>query len=238
MLVGVLVLAAAVGARVAAPAPARPAHFSKGLACGVERWSVKTLTDPAARRVVFRARRSTIDTLRRQRAPVRLTAVRRGGIERTTFRVRAQLVSAKIEADGDVHLVIASPTTGHTMIAEFPSLACTQQSVAAARIHRARASLERLCGVQSRSGFTNLSGSATITGVGFFDFQHGQRGVAPNGVELHPVLSFTAIGCVPKVPPPPPPACPAPTTASRSTAAATRQLRSFLSRCLHSPATA
>jgi hypothetical protein len=27
-----------------------------------------------------------------------------------------------------------------------------------------------------------------VTGVGFFDFLHGQRGVAPNGIELHPVL--------------------------------------------------
>ena len=27
-----------------------------------------------------------------------------------------------------------------------------------------------------------------ITGVGFFDYLHGQRGVAPNGIELHPVL--------------------------------------------------
>jgi len=27
-----------------------------------------------------------------------------------------------------------------------------------------------------------------ITGVGFFDYIHGQHGVAPNGIELHPVL--------------------------------------------------
>jgi hypothetical protein len=38
-----------------------------------------------------------------------------------------------------------------------------------------------------------LSGTATIEGVGFLDFLHGQRGVAPNGIELHPVLRFT--GC-------------------------------------------
>jgi hypothetical protein len=28
----------------------------------------------------------------------------------------------------------------------------------------------------------------TVTGVGFFDFLHGQTGVAPNGIELHAVL--------------------------------------------------
>ncbi len=29
----------------------------------------------------------------------------------------------------------------------------------------------------------------TVTGVGFFDLLHGQTGVAPNGVELHPLLN-------------------------------------------------
>jgi hypothetical protein len=31
---------------------------------------------------------------------------------------------------------------------------------------------------------------ATLIGVGFFDHLHGQTGVAPNGIELHPVLSI------------------------------------------------
>ena len=31
---------------------------------------------------------------------------------------------------------------------------------------------------------------AKITGVAFFDFKHGQTGVAPNGIELHPLLGF------------------------------------------------
>ena len=38
-------------------------------------------------------------------------------------------------------------------------------------------------------------GTATITGVGFFDFQHGRRGVAPNAIELHPVLGFSSANC-------------------------------------------
>src|SRR5262249_5665140 len=29
-----------------------------------------------------------------------------------------------------------------------------------------------------------------VTGVGMFDFLHGQTGVAPNGIELHPVLNI------------------------------------------------
>ena len=34
---------------------------------------------------------------------------------------------------------------------------------------------------------------AQITGVAFFDFLHGQTGVAPNGIELHPVLGFSCL---------------------------------------------
>jgi hypothetical protein len=36
-----------------------------------------------------------------------------------------------------------------------------------------------------------FSGRATLSGVGFFDRPHGRTGVAPNGIEMHPVLAFT-----------------------------------------------
>lgn len=38
-------------------------------------------------------------------------------------------------------------------------------------------------------------GKATIRGIGFFDFLHGQTGVAPNGIELYPVLRFMNATC-------------------------------------------
>jgi hypothetical protein len=37
---------------------------------------------------------------------------------------------------------------------------------------------------------------AEVTGVAFFDFQHGQTGVAPNGIELHPILGFPCLSGV------------------------------------------
>jgi hypothetical protein len=51
------------------------------------------------------------------------------------------------------------------------------------------------CGMPGASSFTMLNGKATIRGVGFFDFLHGQTGVAPNGIELHPVLRVTNATC-------------------------------------------
>jgi hypothetical protein len=32
-----------------------------------------------------------------------------------------------------------------------------------------------------------------IDGVGFFDSNHNQRGRAPNGIELHPVLALRVV---------------------------------------------
>jgi hypothetical protein len=55
----------------------------------------------------------------------------------------------------------------------------------------ARRSLLSRCPAIGSSDFTILHGNVTITGVGFWDILHGQTGVAPNGIELHPVLSFT-----------------------------------------------
>jgi len=46
------------------------------------------------------------------------------------------------------------------------------------------------CGSLSTSWFTKLRGNVRIKGVGFWDEIHGQTGVAPNGIELHPVLRF------------------------------------------------
>ena len=83
------------------------------------------------------------------------------------------------------------------MIVEFPSLSCTRGATtgAQAKMRKARSQLVRACGAPTRSNFTDLSGRATITGVGFFDVLHGQTGVAPNRIELHPVLAFTRANC-------------------------------------------
>jgi len=34
---------------------------------------------------------------------------------------------------------------------------------------------------------------ARVVGVAFFDYDHGQTGVAPNAIEFHPVLGFACL---------------------------------------------
>jgi hypothetical protein len=175
-------------------APAKStAPSSKQVGCGIERWSVKTLADPAGRTLILSPKPTTIRALRNRTVPGYLGLRRSRGVERTTFRVRAKLVEMKLEADSDIHLVIADPTrSGATLIAEFPLASCTARATPRARLkmRRARNALIAACGSPSTS-FRRLSGTATISGVGFFDQIHGQTGVAPNGIELHPVVSFS-----------------------------------------------
>lgn len=186
-------------------------------ACGVERWRVKTLTDPDVGSVNFRAKDATVDALRALPAPgVGTHAPRLPGAEMKVYRVKATLLRAKVEDDGDIHLVIADPRAkSHTMIVELPDHGCTAGAPSTRRgqMTKARNDFAKACGDVSGS-FVKLTGTATIRGVGFFDILHGQSGVAPNGIELHPVLGFKSGDCAKLggTPPPPPPTPPSPAT--------------------------
>ena len=83
------------------------------------------------------------------------------------------------------------------MIVEFPDTTCNgaSSSPKKAKMRSARTALIAACGQPSSSRFTDLKGRANITGVGFFDIPHGQTGIAPNAIELHPVLKFLASSC-------------------------------------------
>jgi hypothetical protein len=122
------------------------------------------------------------------------------GVETTTYTVQAALVSTKHEDDEDFHLVIAEPgDVAKTMIVEFPDVGCSGavSSLKRAEMEAARNDFVAACGTPPRGLFRRLRGAATITGVGFFDVLHGQAGVAPNGIELHPVLKVESIACGP-----------------------------------------
>jgi hypothetical protein len=157
------------------------------------------MTDSTSGQVDMRVQPTSITFLRRLRPPAHLPATTRiRPVETTRWQVRARLVAFKIEPDSDVHLVVADPASGGTMIVEFPAAKCVgaKAPVKARQLMKnARAALIRACGNPNANRFTLLSGSAVINGVGFFDFKHGQRGVAPNAIELHPVLGFSSLNC-------------------------------------------
>jgi len=120
--------------------------------------------------------------------PASLSATGRSDpTELTVYRVEAQLLSLFGEADGDYHLVLASPHDATiTMIAEVPDPGCAGACASGFAAVYARVRQKLMDYLDSARSVPRPL--VRITGVGFFDYIHGQRGVAPNGIELHPVL--------------------------------------------------
>ncbi len=167
-----------------------------GAQCGAERWRVKTLSDAAAIAVDFSPQSTTVNALRNLAAPDTLPDEDRGApTELTVFTMQVSVQEMKLEEDHDFHVVVADPSTpGDTMIVEFADTACSGAIASAQteQIAKARQDFIALFG-EPTTAFTPISGTVQITGVGFFDFLHGQTGVAPNGIELHPVLAISHV---------------------------------------------
>ena len=163
--------------------------------CGVWRWSVKTLSDPDRTDVNFDPQLTTVQSLRTrddQPADLHTDTPRIWPVEKKTYTVKARVISAKVEDDSDIHLMISQrDATSRKMIVEFPEPTCVPSAFKRPAIAAARNAMLSNCGGISSSHFTELTGKVEVTGVGFWDEIHNQTGVAPNGIELHPVLRFT-----------------------------------------------
>jgi hypothetical protein len=158
--------------------------------CGVERWSVKTGTDADAGSITLQSTtQTTIASLDAIPAPSNLPAGNRvKPTETTVYQLHVTLTQYKLEADSDYHLVL-SDGAGHTMIGEIPDPACVGSgSPLLSSIQKARSEFDAK--YTATGSFKTANVPVTITGVGFFDFNHGQTGVAPNAIELHSVLDL------------------------------------------------
>ena len=158
--------------------------------CGVERWSVKTGADADNAKVALStSTATTIASLTALPTPSVLPPNNRlQPTETTVFVVNATLTAFKLETDSDYHMVIRD-SAGKTMITEIPSPACVGAgSPFATAIASARSKFDAQ--LQATSLPQTTSVPVQVKGVGFFDSLHGQTGVAPNGIELHPVLDI------------------------------------------------
>ncbi len=115
--------------------------------------------------------------------------------EVTTWQLTdVTLSELKEESDSDYHLVVADGSA--TMIVEIPYPTCASSSPWICFITRARSEIDSKYTVGSSPQYP--AATITVRGVGFFDIMHGQTGVAPNAIELHPVLQICfGKGCTP-----------------------------------------
>jgi hypothetical protein len=176
-----------------------------------ERWAVKTAADADAQGMIGQAPTpTTIAELIALKIPRPLPPDGRSdGTEKTVWQLTATLQEYGREADGDYHMVLADDQ-GHTMIGEIPNPGdISSQSYFAAQITNARSAFDAKFNIveditasssqadptaEATIAFHAVGIPVTLTGLGYFDFPHHQRGVAPNAVELHPVIGIAFDG--------------------------------------------
>lgn len=182
----------------------RPAAALNPLShCGTERWHIKTLDDAGAAQVSSTPAAATVAQLRAFSVPAGFSqnndTSRYVPVEKREYTLQALLVGFKEEADRDLHVVLADPAhPTHTLIGEVPEPQCSTVAASghAAQISAVRTAFTQCFGAApAGGGLKKFTGKvvAKLTGVGFFDVLHGQTGVAPNGIELHPIVKIKAV---------------------------------------------
>jgi hypothetical protein len=159
--------------------------------CGVERWSVKVGTDPDAPQVdTSKATPVTISDMRSWPAPspsppdnARVTPY-----EKTVWLINGTMTVYKKETDVDYHLVVQDGA-GNTLVTEIPCPCCAVGSPFQSFIATSRQTFDAR--LTATTSFQTANIPVRIKGVGFFDFLHGQTGLAPNGIEVHSILDIS-----------------------------------------------
>lgn len=143
--------------------------------------------------------------------------------ETTVYRTSGQLISAQLQSDQEIDLVIADPDTDLSITAVFPDAQrCAQVAdpTALQLMQMARQQVITTLGTPSAGGSIPLTGQVVVTGVGFIDPQVAALG--HSGIELAPVLDVQfdqtaaatgrAAATPPVSPTPAPTATPSPST--------------------------
>ena len=173
------------------------------LYCAEGRQDVGLLLDPAARQIDFTPRATTVEALRALARPphVTSTAARLRPVELQTYRLHVKLIAVTRTASLDTVLAVQGQTSGSTMLIVFPDthMCLPKPGPHGGDIHSATDGLYADCGPAIPFvHWVPLHGTADIVGVGFWQPQ-GEMGLkwsAPNGLTLHPALSFYSHGCM------------------------------------------
>jgi hypothetical protein len=159
-----------------------------GLCVHGRNWPFKIGMDAQARDVSLDPVPTTIDELRAVPHVERPPVGRIAPVELTTYVLRdVELRSFQRAPDGDVHMVLADEH-GHTMIAEAAPPFCTDvDSPWRGQITAVRTLVDHEIPMAMMGWRHQI---VSMAGVGYLDSLHGQMGVAPNGIEIHPVLAM------------------------------------------------
>ena len=158
---------------------------------GIERWDVKTLTDKDSSKINFTPIESTVSDLIETKVPFEKIGNNspRTGNEFNVYSITVHITFYKYEADKDIHIVVCDLNDKNkTMICEIPDATCPQIKSSSHVKEIEEVAKEFLS--FKKTAHSIQEGTYVLTGVGFYDKLHGQTGLAPNGIELHPLLSI------------------------------------------------
>jgi len=164
----------------------RPAAAYGPSYCSGYRWDVKTGQDPQASQVnLGSVTPTTVGYLTSLPAQPSLPDdYRLPPVELTQYEVTGTIVDYSLEHDDDYHVVIKDSSSSNVMITEIPDPACVPSSSPfAAMAANARS-------VFAANASSAIGATVAIKGVGFFDSNTLTSNVAPNKIELHPVLDI------------------------------------------------
>ncbi|HXB39466.1 MAG TPA: T9SS type A sorting domain-containing protein [Bacteroidia bacterium] len=155
---------------------------------GVERWSVKVLTDAAVNTINMTPINANVAYMVNIVTPSPSTTMPRyAGVEDKTYSVTCNITIKKVETDNDYHLVLSDGT--NTMIGEIPDPTCAA-AASSAFVNDYIAARNFIDAHIASGNVSNVNLPPVIVyGVAFVDPPHGQTGKAPNNLEIHPILN-------------------------------------------------
>jgi len=175
----------------AAPTAVAPSTPNPGLACGVERWFVKTLADEDARAVAL-SPVTAISIHDLNALPLHCD----GGPDRRVYdeefrvyEIAGRVIYVAHEDDRDYHVALEDPNDPtSTVVTELADTRCSGAAMSPhlAALRSAEGMLANLLGGNAPASLVGTT--LRIQGVGFYDFDHGQRGRSKNCIELHPIV--------------------------------------------------
>lgn len=165
-----------------------------GVACGSDRWTVKTLSDPDRDLVGLTPVDSPVEELVALERPAERPSFGRAPpAEVTVYRVRGYLGGWSHQADRDIHVVLFGLTNQRaSIVTEIPDPECS--GVCASGLGPLFAEARRaLDAIVSRPNPEDRPIVLEIIGVGFWDRREHASYAAPNGMEIHPVLKLREV---------------------------------------------
>lgn len=165
-------------------------EISPPVQCSPQRLSVKTGTDADAGLVdVDSLTPTTVATMRSWLKPDSIPSNKRiQPYETTVWVLNATLILYKLDDDSNDYLVLRDDS-GNTIIAKIPCPCCVASS-SPFTIGITKSWSRFNTRLNPTSTFQTATLPVRIAGVALFDSLHEQEGVAPNGIELHPVLDI------------------------------------------------